>query len=266
MRYKRIYIYVLDRHDKRAISVLTAATGSASDVSPVSSLVAGPREAVYFDERFNEMHRMSIFDLPVIPNSSSNPAQHVRRQMRNSHPRENQKSRIVCNPQKVPAAGLMAPADELITRLGLPFCRTKKNTGKIAAVAVAHQILHVLAHGAVKAQIVMPGQIMMKLSFVGCIAPRYDERQRQKSCQRRLDTAEGRRCRLYDRCRRSEPAFSLIESANRWKCYKTLIQQFAKKAPGREIFQLARRARPIPNLAKLFCKSKAAPLRMSVYP
>jgi len=108
---------------------------------------------------------MTVFGVPIGSDSTYDPAQHMGGQMRNAHPGEDQKPGIVCNPQKVPAAGLVVPADELIPGFGFPGCGAKKQAGKIASVTVAHEILHVLSYCAVKAKIMMSGEVMMKSAF-----------------------------------------------------------------------------------------------------
>ena len=162
MSYERIEINVFDWQDESIVSVLTAAALCTADADPIGRFVAGSDEPVAFDERFHEVYRMAIFDLPVSPQSSDNPAQHMGGQMRDAHPGEDQETGVVCYPQKVPCTALMAPADELIPRLGFPGSGTKKEAGQIASVAVTHQILHVLSHRAVEAQIVMTGEVMIE--------------------------------------------------------------------------------------------------------
>lgn len=165
MRDERVEVNVFDRQGECGISVLTTATLSAADTYPVGRFVAGSDEPIPFDERFHQVHRMAVFDLPVNLDSSNNPAQYMGGQMRDTNPGEDKKTGVVRHPQKVPCTGLMAPANELIPRFGFPSGGTEKDAGHIASLTVTHQVLHVLPHRAAETQIVVTGEVIMKPLF-----------------------------------------------------------------------------------------------------
>lgn len=235
MRYERIEINIFDRHFERSIPVLTAAARGAADVFPVGRFIAGPGEPALLHKRFEKVHRMAVFGFPVGPDSSDDAAQHMGGQMRDAHPGEDQKPGIVRDPQKVSAAGLRAPADELIPGPGFPGSGAEKDAGKIAAVAVAHKILHVLSDGTVEAQIVMAGEVMMKPPFLVRTVGRDNERQGEQIYKRGLNGRGGRRCRSYGCCRRSESIFALIKCTNGRERNQTALHEFAKKSPSGKV-------------------------------
>lgn len=103
-------------------------------------------------------------------------------------------------------------------------------------MAVTHKILQVFPDGAVEAQIVMAGEVMVKPPFFVRTIGRNSERQREQIYKRGLNARSGRRVVWRRSYRHGEALLSPLVCANRRECNQTALKEFPKKGSSGEIF------------------------------
>src|SRR5256885_12858892 len=81
-------------------------------------------------------------------------SQNVRGQMRNLHPRQNQKTRVVCDTANVAPPRFRIPTDVAVAAAEMAWRRTPRQTRDRPTLS-PHDILQMLAHRLLIAQIVM---------------------------------------------------------------------------------------------------------------
>src|SRR5438874_3967501 len=81
-------------------------------------------------------------------------SQNVRGQVRDLHPRQNQKPRVVCDEANVAPPSFRTPADVAVAAAEMAWRRTPRQTRDRPAVS-PHDIFQMLAHRLLIAQIVM---------------------------------------------------------------------------------------------------------------
>jgi len=161
------------------LAVLASPPARATHIHPISCPVTGACEAPPFHKglptcgrppgwpaarlsrcaRFQPLQTLPVFFLPIGINTSSHSPQDMAGQMRNLHPRENQKSRIVGDPCQA-----LLRAKSSVFEIPVPTCTTagrgtKKQCSDFPSSSLSGQIPEVLAHHP-KPQIMVVRQII----------------------------------------------------------------------------------------------------------
>ena len=97
---------------------------------------------------------MRVQPLPILRNTPGHAAQNVRGQVRDFHPRQNQKARVVCQQVHVALARFVAPCKVPVAYLQVAW-RALPGQARDHLPACFHQILQVLTHRLLIAQIVI---------------------------------------------------------------------------------------------------------------
>ncbi len=124
---------------------------------------------------------MAVLLLPVSQDAPTDLPQDMAGQVGNPHPGQDQKPGVVGEIGQMIEAGLFVPANEPITGLTTPSGGAEQQAGKGATQPVIHQILHVLAHRAIKAQVVYRNSRYLNRSQDGCLASTTSTRRGSRS-------------------------------------------------------------------------------------
>ncbi len=76
-------------------------------------------------------------------------------QMRHTHPRQNQKARIIRQPLQIAFPRRSLPADETVTVRAFPSCRPEQQAGQQPALTITDEIPEIFADGGTVSQIMM---------------------------------------------------------------------------------------------------------------
>src|SRR6266705_799935 len=181
-------------------------------------------------------------------------------QMRHPHPGRDQETSIVGDQMKALAAGSGVPADILVPVGTLPSRRAEEHASQRLSVAVAHQILQVLAHWAAVTQIVMPMKQVFKKGARVDQPAHFGDVQREQ-CAQLLQ-----HWRL--RNRHLERWHSLVTHAvggnlSAWRQGNPApLLQFEQQRPSGHVFELAGRVAPVPERGQMLAQATATPLWM----
>ncbi len=258
-RRQRVEVDVFDRHADVVGSVLACAALRLANADPVGGAVAGAFEAGSVNEGLDEMNRMPVLGQPVRGEAAGKTREQVRGQMRHAHPRQDEEAHVVGDPGKALGPGRFVPTDELVARVHPPRGGAKERAAQVAALAVASEISHVLAHRPAQAQIVIAHKILGQQSVARLLGRERLDRQGEQFAQglrdgfrvgpRQLrvgkpDQALGRRL----------PAFGQAD--------ESALLQFDQQAGAREVLQPSCGRPPVPGFGQGQCDLVAAPLGM----
>ena len=121
---------------------------------PVGRAITGPAKARGIDERLQPMNRMCVEPLPLLRNKLGHATQNVRGQVLDLNPGQNQKARVVGQQVHVALARFLAPAEVTVAHLQVAR-RALPSQARDHLASGFHQILQVLAHRLLIAQIVI---------------------------------------------------------------------------------------------------------------
>lgn len=165
-------------------------------------------------------------------------------------------ARIVRQQRQAAAAGARVPADEGVTRGGLPRGRAEQHTGQRTPVTVADQILQIGAHGVAQTQIVVArNQTVEQLGVCGARRGRSDAQGRQGAqpfADRRGLMGHGGMRAVAQRVGRDAAAGRQDQVAG--------ALEFEQQIAAGHVAPLTRGPPPVPMPAKLARELRAAPL------
>lgn len=140
------------------IAILAAAPRGVAHMLPVGGPVAGGGEAVALDEGLQPLETVAVLGPPVRVNAAGHRAEQVTGQMRNAHPGQDQKARVVGQLRQPLAPLRVDPTQKPVSRRTAPRGRPEQQTTQIPPLRIARQIAEVLADH-VQAEIMIPLQI-----------------------------------------------------------------------------------------------------------
>src|SRR5260370_26990376 len=143
MQWKRQHLF--DRAVRPMCLIVFAAPRGSPQYHPVRRPITGPAKSLRIDEGFQKIDRVPVGAFPILRNLAGHAAEDVRRQMRDSDPRPNQKARVVGEESDGASPGLAPPAGEVVPPRQVPPRRTPRPPGHRPPLP-PHRILQVLAH------------------------------------------------------------------------------------------------------------------------
>jgi len=239
-----IDVDVFDRDPQGREAVLAAAALGLSHPLPVGGSVAGAPESVAVHERFHQVNRVAVFGPPVRAQLAEDHPENVAGQMRDHDPGENEKPGIVGQEAEVALPLLITPADKGVARRELPGGGAEEHTREIAAIRIAHQVFEVLAHRAMKAQVMMLGEVGTKAPVLRGAKFRKQEGEGGECCQGGSNRNGRRDRRQYVAGHR--PGHAAHGGADGGQRHEPSLLQLEQQTASRVIFQLPGGGAPIP--------------------
>ena len=121
---------------------------------PVGRAITRSAKTRSVHEGFQQVDGMRVEPLPVLRNKLRHASQNVRSEMIHSHPRQNQKARIVGQQVHVAPPRFITPAQKSVSHFQVARC-TLPGQASNRLPAGFHQILQVLTHGLFIAEVVI---------------------------------------------------------------------------------------------------------------
>src|SRR5260370_22214744 len=118
MQWKRQHLF--DRAVRPMCLIVFAAPRGSPQYHPVRRPITGPAKSLRIDEGFQKIDRVPVGAFPILRNLAGHAAEDVRRQVRDSDPRPNQKTRVVGAQSAVASPCLAPPADEAVPPRQVP--------------------------------------------------------------------------------------------------------------------------------------------------
>ena len=217
-----------------------------AQVLPVGGLVAGAREAGFFDEGFQQDRAVRVTGMPVIREASGDQGEDVRGEVTALDPRQGEEAGVVDDEVQISRALLVRPADERIPRLGLPGARSEGQQGDHLAGG-AYKVAQLCSRDQPMPEIVMALDVGIPKQRLALVAYRLDRepsqvyrRHARRLQDRALDVgvgAVGNRLGIARRRQRNEPIGGHPEHCH---AATHILQSSVGATPGEPLADLAR--------------------------
>lgn len=101
-------------------SIELAASLRISEILPVGGLVASACKAWFLDEGFHQDRTVRVAGMPIVRQALADAGEDVRSEVATLYPRQDEESGVIDDEVQVARTLFVRPANELISRLGLP--------------------------------------------------------------------------------------------------------------------------------------------------
>lgn len=185
----------------------------------------------------------------------------MRSQVRNAHPRQDQKALLVSDASQVLGPLLGRPTDKPVPVCYFPGRRPEDHNSQLSSLPIFGEVLHVLSDCSMKASVMKLGQPLLHLLTLWPSVGQF-QADRLQPAERILDwlraqTQEG----LLDEGRSLRTGATSAPARGRQVNQPTL-GQFEQQRPSGHVLYLARGVAPVPTLAETKRKGRAMPIGM----
>ena len=185
----------------------------------------------------------------------------MRSQMRNAHPRQDQKALLVSDACQELDPLLYRPTDEPVSLGHFPGRRPKYHDGQLPTVSISGQVLHVLSDRSVKASVMKLGQPLLHLLTLGPGVGQF-QADRSQPVERNLDELSAQIQQGLKDERRSLRRGATRAPAGRRQVNQPAPGQLEQQRPSGHVLDLAGGVAPVPKLAQMKRKGRAMPIGM----
>jgi len=127
---------------------------------PIGGFIARPFEMIAFNEGLHQMNGMCVFVPPIFPDTAHDTGKDVARHVWHADGGQDKEPALGGHEVDMFLPGFRIPANEGLTRLGLPGSGAEEQAGNIPAVTITNQILQVLSHGPIEAHLMVAREIV----------------------------------------------------------------------------------------------------------